>query len=391
MFKYIKFYIVILAALVVACHSENKKDKILDNLSDSNSHMMSNEVTLTRDQARLIELQFGKIEKRKLSSDVKANGALRVPNGHKGIVTALFGGVIQTLNVEYGAYVRKGQLIATISNPQFIQSQEEYLLIKNKTNLAELELKRQQELDEGNAGIKRDLQLATTELNNLRARQASLREQLKLMGIQPDDISTSKLKSMLELRAPISGIVKDVFAKIGSYVDVSSPIAEIVDNNGLHLDLHVYEKDLPHLKVGQSINFTITNNPVEIYKARIFNIGSSFEDDSKTISVHCDVIGNKVGLIDGMSVRAFISMDDIFANTLPNDAVVESEGKFYIFTEKNSNDQEITFTRIEVIKGASEMGYTEITPVFSLPENANIVIKGAFFINAKMVNTGEEH
>jgi hypothetical protein len=38
------------------------------------------------------------------------------------------------------------------------------------------------------------------------------------------------------------------------------------------------------------------------------------------------------------------------------------------------------------------MGYTAITPVGNIPDNAKIVVKGAFFVNAKLVNSGEhEH
>jgi cobalt-zinc-cadmium efflux system membrane fusion protein len=81
----------------------------------------------------------------------------------------------------------------------------------------------------------------------------------------------------------LSGTVSNVFAKIGSYVDVSSPVAEIVDNSSLHLDLNVFEKDLPYLKVGQTIHFTLTNNPANEYDAQVYSIGTAFENESKTI------------------------------------------------------------------------------------------------------------
>jgi multidrug efflux pump subunit AcrA (membrane-fusion protein) len=52
----------------------------------------------------------------------------------------LYGGVIKTLNVQIGSYVKKGQVIATIANPQFIQLQEEYLSTGSKITFAEQEL-----------------------------------------------------------------------------------------------------------------------------------------------------------------------------------------------------------------------------------------------------------
>ena len=83
------------------------------------------------------------------------------------------------------------------------------------------------------------------------------------MGINPNNVSNSNLQSALVVTSPIGGTVSNVFAKIGSYVDVSSPVAEIVDNSSLHLDLNIFEKRFADAKkVGQTIHFTLTNNPL---------------------------------------------------------------------------------------------------------------------------------
>ena len=154
---------------------------------------------------------------------------------------------------------------ATIANPQFIQLQEEYLTTASEIIFAEQELARQKELNEGNAGAKKNLQSTTAELSSLQTRRASLQQQIQLMGINPNSLSNENLKSILGVTSPIGGTVSNVFAKIGSYVDVSSPVAEIVDNGSLHLDLNVFEKDLPMLKVGQVIHFTLTLSLIHIF------------------------------------------------------------------------------------------------------------------------------
>jgi len=248
----------------------------------------------------------------------------------------------------------------------------------------------------------------------LRTRRASLQQQIQLMGINPNNVSNGNLQSMLVVSSPISGTVSNVFAKIGSYVDVSSPVAEIVDNGSLHLDLNVFEKDLPMLKVGQTIHFTLTNNPTTEYDAVVYSIGTAFESDSKTIPVHCTVKGNKTGLIDGMNITAIVSLNNVTSPAVPTEAIVEADGKYYIFIKTNKEPEEhheegeeghdhkeaekgkeaepkntSNFEKIEIIKGVSNMGYTAITFVNDIPKDAVIVTKGAFFINAKLSNTGE--
>ena len=369
--------------------------------------------TLTEEQIKAVGIQLGVVEQKELTATIKANGNLKVPNNNKGNATSLYGGVIKMLNVQIGDYVKKGQVIATIANPQFIQLQEEYLSTASKISFAEQELARQKELNEGNAGAKKNLQSATAELNSLRTRRASLQQQIQLMGINPGSVSNSNLKSALVVTSPLNGTVSNLFAKIGSYVDVSSPVMEIVDNSSLHLDLQIFEKDLPKIKVGQIIHFTLTNNPTTVYDASVFSIGSSFENESKTIAVHCRVNGNKNGLIDGMNITGIVSFDNITTPAVPNDAIVNADGKYYVFIQTDKKVEEhkevgeeenkegdenerkegkanMNFEKVEILKGVSDMGYTAITFVNQIPANAKIVVKGAFFINAKLSNTGED-
>jgi len=352
--------------------------------------------TLTTEQMKTIGVELGVIEDKELTSSLKANGVLRVPNQNKASVNSVYSGVIKSLLVQPGSVVSKGQTIATIGNPDFIQAQSDYLGVNTKIAMAELEVKRQQELNAGNAGALKNLQVAETELKTLRNLKSTLAQQIQLMGINPARLSNGKLISVLAVTSPISGVVSDVKVKMGSYVDVTTPVAEIVDNSQLHLDLSVYEKDLPNLKNNQLIHFTLTNNPGKEYDAQIFSLGSSFEGESKAVSVHAKVMGDKAGLIDGMNVTAIISLQKATVPAVPAEALVTMQGQDYIFmvTGNHSDSakqqtQEISFEIVPVAKGTTEVGYTQITLLKEIPKNAKIVVKGAFFVMAKMTNTGE--
>ncbi len=421
-----KYLMLIIIALFTACshnESDGHKHGTTQEVKQENATGEVEEesteasiVSLKDEQIKAVGIEFGSIEQKQLTATLKANGALRVPNNNKANATSLYGGVIKTINVQVGSYVKSGQVIATIANPQFIQLQEEYLTIASKITYAEQELARQKELNDGNAGALKNYQSADAELKTLRTRRASLQQQIQLMGINPNNVSNTNLQSALVVKSPINGTISNVLAKIGSYVDVSSPVAEIVDNNQLHLDLNVFEKDLPMLKVSQVIHFTLTNNPVNEYDAKIYSIGTSFENDSKTIPIHCTVQGNKAGLIDGMNITAIVSLNNVTTSAVPNEAIVDAEGKSYIFVitdkkpeehhdeeeghkhaanEKHDEEKEkqptTNFERIEIVKGVSNVGYTAITTVTEIPKDAKIVTKGAFFVNAKLTNQGEAH
>ncbi|MBS1925358.1 MAG: efflux RND transporter periplasmic adaptor subunit [Bacteroidetes bacterium] len=413
-------------AAITACggKSNSTTETAATEEKHEDEHENTSTATLTEEQMKTIGVELGVIEEKELTSSLKANGILRVPNQNKASVNSIYSGVIKTLLVQPGSKVGKGQTIATISNPDFIQAQSQYLGVNAKITFAELEVKRQKELNEGNAGALKNLQSAETELRSLRTLKSTLAQQIQLMGINPARLANGKLISVLAVTSPISGVVSDVKVQMGSYVDVTTPVAEIVDNSQLHLDLSVYEKDLPNLKNNQLIHFTLTNNPGKEYDAQIFSLGSSFEGESKAVSVHAKVMGDKTGLIDGMNVTAIISLQKATVPAVPTDAIVNIAGQDYIFmvTDKHAENEHheagkdtvkhdakeahdhketkagseeekgTTFEKIPVAKGTTEVGYTQITLLKEIPKDAKIVVKGAFFVLAKMTNSGEgEH
>lgn len=413
--------------------------------------------SLTAEQIKTIGLQIGSVEKKQLTATLKANGILKVPNQNRATVTAMAGGVVRTILVQPGNPVSKGQTIATIAGTAFIAMQEEFISVSARAQLGETDFNRQKELQQGNATSLKSLQQAEAELKSLKARKTSLQKQLELVGVNASALTSDNIQSAISITSPISGSVSEVMVNIGSFVEANNPIATVVDNSQLHLDLYVYEKDLSKLKEGQIIHFTLTNNPGKEYDAKIYAISNTFETNTKAVAVHAQVLGDKKGLIDGMSIGAVVSLTDATVNAVPTEAIVNFEGQDFIFIVSDEHSEEehhaegdghnhdehghehaeketaakeekahehkageahdhkegekeaghedeghdhgaekanegaLTFERIPVAKGTTDVGYSEITLLKDIPANAKIVTKGAFFVLGKMTNQGEGH
>ncbi len=421
--KNIIFLAAIATAIILASCNSNKTETQGEETEHQEEHENSNTAMLTAEQMKSIKIELGSIEKKQLTASLKANGILKVPNQNRANATASLGGVIKSILVQTGNFVSKGQTIATISNNSFITMQEEFLSISSKAELAQLEFARQKELQQGNAGALKNLQSADAELKTLKARKSSLQKQLELIGINTASLTSENIQSVVNISSPINGTISNVMVNIGSYVDANNPIAEIVDNSQLHLDLYVYEKDLQKLKVGQTIHFTLTNNPGKEYDADVYAISNTFEHSTKAVAIHAMVKGNKQGLIDGMSITALVSLENATVDAVPTDAIVNHEGQDYIFivtdahsesehheeketaehkhdehghqhgekVEPEHNEAGTTFEKIPVRKGTTDIGYSEITLLKEIPANSKVVVNGAFFILAKMNNKGEAH
>ena len=399
------FSILTILTLLASCGSK-KTETVKE--EEHKEEAVTNEVSITNLQMKTAGIELGTIELKNLKTSIKANGMLSVPNQNKAFITSVNSGVIRTLLIQPGSFVRKGQVVATILNPDIAGLQQELQIVNAQISLSEIEYKRQKELVEGNAAPLKNVQRVQTELATLRVTRNSLQKQLSAMGISTAGVSRGNIITTITITAPISGTVSNVSAQIGSNVAPSTPIAEVVNNSQLHLDLFVFEKDLPKLRANQIIHFTLTNNPGKEYDAQVFSIGTAFVKESKTIPIHAVVKGDKTGLIEGMNITAIISIGESVLPAVPTEAIVSYQGQDYIFvlqndksaTQQNEDssktkdekfkDAELKFERVQVVKGASDVGFTEVTLMKNLPPKTQIATKGAFFVLAKMTNIGEE-
>lgn len=394
--KYITLIFAV-SVLLTGCKKESEatETKEATEVEKPDEHEDPNVAHFTEEQIKTVGIQMGSIESKELSNTIKVSGMLTVPNQNKAFVTPSYSGIVRSLYVQPGSYVSKGKVIATISNPDLIVMQQQLQQVNGQIRMAELEVTRAQQLYKGNAAPLKKFQQAQTDLASLRSQRSGLQKQLGSIG------AAQGYSSSLAVRAPISGTVSKVIAQIGSNVDMASPIAEIVSNAALHLDIYVYEKDLGKVQPGQTIHFTLTNSPGKEYDAKITSIGTAFEGESKTVPVHAQVFGDRAGLIDGMNVTAVISLDNQTAASVPTEAIVNDKGQDFIFIMQNKDnkegdnkktveEKEISFEKIPVAKGVTDLGYTQITPLKPMPPNAKIVTKNAFFILAKLNNKGEE-
>ena len=394
--KYITLIFAV-SVLLTGCKKESEvtETKNTPEVEKVDEHEDPNVAHFTEEQIKTVGIQMGSIESKELSNTIKVSGMLTVPNQNKAFVTPSYSGIVRSLYVQPGNYVSRGKVIATISNPDLIVMQQQLQQVNGQIRMAELEVTRAQQLYKGNAAPLKKFQQAQTDLATLRSQRSGLQKQLGSIG------AAQGYSSSLAVRAPISGTVSKVIAQIGSNVDMASPIAEIVSNAALHLDIYVYEKDLGKVQPGQTIHFTLTNSPGKEYDAKITSIGTAFEGESKTVPVRAQVFGDRAGLIDGMNVTAVISLDNQTAASVPTEAIVNDKGQDFIFIMQNKDDKEgdnkktveekeISFEKIPVAKGVTDLGYTQITPLKPMPPNAKIVTKNAFFILAKLNNKGEE-
>ncbi len=270
------------------------------------------------------------------------------------IQTADFGGRIEKFLVQNpGELIKKGQIIAYIYSPQLVTAQNELLeayYIRNE----------QPELYES---VKK-------KLRNWRIPE-NLIQQVE---------HTKKVIHNFPVYTQYSGYLDEIYTETGHYVREGAPLFKLSKLDKVWAVMDVYEKDLPALKIGQSVEIQTDAFPGKIFRTKIDFISPVMRPDTRTIEVRATLKNKPNMLKPGMIIRARVMNGKKTGKALliPRTAVLWTGKRSVVYVQPDENKPE--FELREVILGAERNGYYEILE--GLKPGEKVVVKGAFTVDA---------
>lgn len=372
-----KRLLILLPLLIfMACGSEAPKEK------HEEADALPTTIHLSNVQVKNAGLLSAYAEEKLISSVLKVNGRIDVPPQNIVSISVPLGGYLKSTQLLPGMPVKKGEVIATIEDQQYIQIQQDYLTAVARLKYIEGDYNRQRSLNESKAASDKIFQQTEADYKTELIMVKSLNEKLKLIGIAPAVLNENTLSRSIQITAPIDGFVSEVNANIGKYVNPSEVLFELVNPSDIHLALRIFEKDLDKLEIGQELDAYSNSHPDKKYRCSIILISQNFSDD-RSVEVHCHFKDYDKTLIPGMYMNADIHTNAGKRWTVPEAAVVTFESKNYIFYDLGGGNYQLT----EVSTGAAEADYTTI---YSLQgKQQKIVVKGAYSLLMAMKNKSE--
>ncbi|MFN8155096.1 MAG: efflux RND transporter periplasmic adaptor subunit [Bacteroidia bacterium] len=365
--------------LLSACGSEQEKK------AETISAQQSMSAILTPAQIKTAGIVSGGIEHRNISSLLHVNGVIDVPPQNMIAVTFPPGGYLKSTKLLPGMHIRKGEELAVLEDPGLIRLQQEYLTALINGRQLEAEYRRQQELNQSKTSSDKQFQEAESLWRKNQVSIRSLSEQLQLAGINPDQLNENNISRSVTLRSPIDGYVTTVKVNIGTFVNPSDILFELVDPRDIHLNMTVFEKDIRYLAIGQKVLAWTNSEPESKHKCEIILVGKEL-DEHRSVEVHCHFEDYDKELLPGMFMNASIQVNQQQVTAVPEEAIVTWQNKSWVFEEQHGN----VYTMIPVRTGMKESGYIEVQPEEGkmLPER--IAIKGAYTLLMQLMNKSEE-
>lgn len=242
---------------------------------------------------------------------VSFNGTLIIPPQNFASVTMLMGGIIRSTNLLPGSYVKKGTLLATLDNLDFISLQQTFLESHAQTEYLKSEYNRQLVLSKEEVASVKKLEQSKADYLSMKSKMEAAAAQLSLLGISTQSLAKNGITPALEIKAPVNGYIGKVKANMGKYLNEGDILCEIINKQETLLRLTTYEKDLKDIRLGAKVWFRVNGMGTKTFEAKLISIGQEVDETSRSLEVFAKVISEDPNFRPGMYVTAQIEKSEM--------------------------------------------------------------------------------
>lgn len=370
----LRIFIILLVG-ITACQPPNSPSDEEGKVPTDTESIAS--VSLVPAQLQTADIRLGTLQKQRMSEAIEARGFLDAPPQHRAVVSPIMAGYVKTTSLLVGDQVKKGQTLAVLSHPDYVALQQQYLEELKRLDYLKSAYERQLALGEDQINAKKNLIKATSDYEAAQARMEGLRQRLSMLGLPPKKIEQGTITSEIRLVSPLNGYITRVNSTIGKLVLPGEELFEIVNLDHLHVEMRVFEKDLPQIRIGQPFSFTLTGSS-QRYSGKVYLIGKSLSHEDRTVQVHGHPDENHSFFLPGMYVNATIYTGSDSVWVLPEQAVVSANQQAFTFVKRSKGQ----FAKVLVQMGRVSQGWIEVTPSEELGPQDSVVIAGTYYLSA---------
>ncbi len=325
-------------------------------MASEEEHVDPNEIRMTESALALASVQTTIVNQGIPKNDVQLLGKVQADERKVSELTARFGGRIEKLMINYtGQKVRKGEKLGTIYSPELITAQKELLeALKYKTSNPSF--------------------------------YTATRAKLRLWDLTNEQIDAIEIrgetKTYFDIQSPITGTITKRHVSIGDYVKEGTALFEVINLSKVWVLFDAYESDLPWIKKGDNIEFTIQSVPGKQYSGKVTFIDPFIDAQTRVAKVRVE-LNNTDGQLKPEMFANGILKSNIAANTnellIPKSAILWT-GKRAVVYVKVPERETTSFIYREIVLGPEAGNFYVVSE--GLYEGEEIAMNGVFKIDA---------
>ncbi len=298
-------------------------------------------------------IRLGKVERVSLPTRLHAVGSVTFDERLLQLVQARVDGYITQLHVKAPlVHVRRGEPLATILAPQWLEAQQEYLTLLDATS------------------------------ESAPALRAAARERLTVLGVPDAAVRTLEEKRQTTaatiVQSPIDGVVTELGARDGAAFAAGASLFRINGLTSVWVNAQIPEAHVSMVPLGSTVQAHATAWPGREFKGRVIALLPQVDPQTRTFTVRVALDNPDFRLSPGMWVALDFTGPALPPQlVVPSEAVISTGERSVVITAKDSG----AFDVVEVSTGVEQDGKTPI--LSGLQEGESVVVSGQFLIDSE--------
>ena len=305
---------------------------------------------------QLASVQTSIVSKQKPIKEVRMNGNVKTDERKVYSQSSHISGRIERLTVNFtGESIQAGQVLAYIYSPNLIAAQEE-LFEAGKVKETQPSL----------------YNAAKEKLKNWKLTQKQINQIIK----------SGEIQEQFPILADVSGIVTKKNINLGDYIKKGESLYEIADISTVWVLFDIYESDIPWVKTGDKVAFTVRSLPNKTFKGEISFIDPVINSKTRVASARVIIKNPGKRLKPDMFARGIVKSQleqQEKVIIVPKSAVMWTGERSLVYVKITSSDQ-VSFKMRRVTLGPS-LGDSYIIKE-GLDVGEEIATNGTFSIDA---------
>lgn len=367
------------AALFLNGCNDNDKSIAIPKNEDNKQPQVENVYSIKLKPEMAQHLDVGLPVLREISDTLRVPGRVEADERTLVRVGANVTGRIVEVNAMLGDKVHAGTVLAKISSPELTKAQLAFLRANSQTTLAKRAAERAHQLLMADVIGGAELQRRESELQVFRAELSAATDQLRLLGVNSNELSDlakrGRILPSVAITVSQKGVVIERKVTVGQVVRPSDQLFTIADLSSVWVVGDVPEQSASRVADDQHVEIYIPALNNAHLTGRIIYVADTVDPETRTVMVRTSVDNKRHKLKPAMLADMYIRRVSRKQLVVPQGAVVREDNHDYVYVSQGDN----RFLMIPV-----ELGTTvdNMRPVLKgIDAKRKIVLDGAFHLN----------
>ena len=320
-----------------------------------------------------------------LPVEIELPAEVRLNEDHVAHIVPRVAGIVREVHKSIGDTVLEGELMAALDSRELADAQAEYLAANSRLELARKEFAREKALWEEQISAEKDYLAASRELQEAQIAVRAAVQKLQALGLseaQLREVASGRrdFLTRYEMTSPFNGEVLEKHMVLGEALESQANAFIIADLDSVWVDVRVFEKDLPHIQPGQTVQISGPEGYAAVEGA-ITYVAPVVDRETRTALARIVLPNTDRRWRPGLFLRVRLRLEQTEAAVLiPKTAVQRFESTPLVFVEEDG-----ALRAVELELGRESGDSVEV--VAGLPAGARYVAEGAFELKARIVTS----